>query len=65
MSANASHCIAFWQRPNSSPGGIDRPSRAEDIKPLGLTAQEKADLIAFLDTLTAAPATVAVTTLPR
>ena len=29
-------------------GGIDRPSRAEDIKPLGLTAQEKADLIAFL-----------------
>jgi cytochrome c peroxidase len=46
-------------------GGIDRPSRAEDIKPLGLTAQEKADLIAFLDTLTAAPATVAVTTLPR
>jgi cytochrome c peroxidase len=46
-------------------GGIDRPSRAEEIKPLGLTAQEKADLIAFLRTLTAAPTSVAVTTLPR
>ena len=46
-------------------GGIDRPSRAEQIKPLGLTAGQKADLIAFLDTLTAAPSTVAVTTLPR
>jgi cytochrome c peroxidase len=46
-------------------GGIDRPSRADEIKPLGLTAQEKADLIAFLGTLTGAPATVALTTLPR
>jgi cytochrome c peroxidase len=46
-------------------GGIDRPSRADDIKPLGLSAQEKADLIAFLATLTAAPSTVALTTLPR
>jgi len=33
-------------------GGIDRPSRAEAIKPLGLTHQEKEDLIAFLNTLT-------------
>ena len=32
-------------------GGIDRPSRAEYIKPLGLTAQEKADLIAFMKAL--------------
>jgi cytochrome c peroxidase len=46
-------------------GGIERPSRAEEIRPLGLTTQEKADLIAFLKTLTAAPATVALTTLPR
>jgi len=46
-------------------GGIERPSRAEEIKPLGLTAQEKADLIAFLQTLTASPTAVAVTTLPR
>jgi cytochrome c peroxidase len=33
-------------------GGIDRPSRSELIKPLGLTTDEKADLIAFLKTLT-------------
>jgi hypothetical protein len=32
-------------------GGIDRPSRSRDIRPLHLTAQEKADLIAFLETL--------------
>jgi len=46
-------------------GGIDRPSRAEEIRPLHLTAQEKGDLIAFLQTLTAAPSAVALTTLPR
>lgn len=46
-------------------GGIDRPSRADDIRPLGLTTQEKADLIAFLHTLTGTPVTVALTTLPR
>ena len=46
-------------------GGIERPSRAEEIKPLHLTVQEKADLIAFLQTLTAAPSAVALTTLPR
>ena len=46
-------------------GGIDRPSRAEDIRPLGLTAQDKADLIAFLHTLTGTSGTVALTTLPR
>ncbi len=34
-------------------GGIDRPSRAPSIKPLALTATEKAELIAFLQTLTA------------
>lgn len=34
-------------------GGIDRPSRARQIKPLHLTAGEKADLLAFLSTLTA------------
>lgn len=32
-------------------GGIDRPSRSRDIRPLGLTAREKADLIAFLESL--------------
>jgi len=34
-------------------GGIERPSRSRQIKPLNLTAEEKADLIAFLGTLTA------------
>src|SRR6185437_4238334 len=33
-------------------GGIDRPSRSELISPLGLTEDEKSDLIAFLKTLT-------------
>jgi len=46
-------------------GGIDRPSRSELIKPLGLDAREKADLVAFLETLTAAPASYAVPDLPR
>jgi cytochrome c peroxidase len=46
-------------------GGIARPSRGEDIRPLGLTAQEKLDLIAFLHTLTGTPVTVALTALPR
>ena len=47
-------------------GGIDRPSRSELIKPLHLSDQEKADLIAFLRTLSedhSAP--VAVPELPR
>ena len=46
-------------------GGIDRPSRSELIKPLGLSAEEKADLLAFLKTLTADPASFAVPVLPR
>ncbi len=37
-------------------GGIERPSRSRDIRPLGLSTQEKADLIAFLETLTDAGA---------
>ncbi|HYB10769.1 MAG TPA: cytochrome c peroxidase [Alphaproteobacteria bacterium] len=46
-------------------GGVDRPSRSELIKPLGLTDQEKADLVAFLGTLTEEPTTFSVSTLPR
>lgn len=34
-------------------GGIDRPSRSPSIRPLLLTATDKADLIAFLQTLSA------------
>jgi len=46
-------------------GGIDRPSRSELISPLGLTEDEKSDLIAFLKTLTSAPETTPVPYLPR
>lgn len=52
--------IALYDR-----GGIDRPSRDVLIRPLGLSAEEKADLIAFLDTLTASPVPVAMPVLPR
>ena len=40
-------------------GGIVRPSRSPKIRPLGLTASEKADLISFLQTLTEDPQQVA------
>jgi cytochrome c peroxidase len=33
-------------------GGIDRPSRSPSIFPLDLTEQDRADLVAFLETLT-------------
>jgi cytochrome c peroxidase len=46
-------------------GGIDRPSRSELIKPLGLTQDEKAALVAFLKTLSEDPAPYAVPVLPR
>jgi cytochrome c peroxidase len=52
--------IALYDR-----GGIDRPSRSELIKPLGLSDGEKADLVAFLKTLTGAPAAFTMPTLPR
>lgn len=35
-------------------GGVNRPSQSELVEPLGLSAQEQADLIAFLRTLTSA-----------
>ena len=46
-------------------GGIDRPSRSDKIKPLHLSKEEKADLIAFLHTLSGAPETVAIPLMPR
>lgn len=46
-------------------GGIDRPSCDEAIRPLGLSDGDKADLVAFLDTLSSAPEPVTVPTLPR
>ncbi len=46
-------------------GGITRPSRAEHIRPLDLSQQEKADLIAFLQTLNGTLQPVSVSALPR
>ncbi len=46
-------------------GGIERPSRANEIHPLGLTNDEKADLIAFLQTLTGEPTAVPYPILSR
>ena len=46
-------------------GGIARPSRSELIFPLGLSDDEKADLIAFLSTLNGAPQPMFVSELPR
>ncbi|HEY6255488.1 MAG TPA: cytochrome c peroxidase [Xanthobacteraceae bacterium] len=46
-------------------GGIDRPSRSDLIKPLGLTAQEKADLVSFLNALTSRIDPTIVPILPR
>lgn len=46
-------------------GGIDRPSRSPKVRPLGLTSQEKDDLVAFLQTLTSAPEPIPMPILPR
>jgi cytochrome c peroxidase len=46
-------------------GGIDRPSRDNDIRPLNLQSGEKADLIAFLNTLSDARKPYPLPTLPR
>ncbi|MCP3470893.1 c-type cytochrome [Bradyrhizobium sp. CCGUVB1N3] len=45
--------------------GVDRPSRSDLMRPLELTAQEKADLVAFLKTLTSELSPTAVPVLPR
>jgi cytochrome c peroxidase len=46
-------------------GGIDRPSRSDEIKPLGLSNQEGDDLVAFMLTITSEMAPTAVPVLPR
>ncbi len=46
-------------------GGVDRPSRSDLMKPLGLTSQEKTDLVAFLKTLTSDLSPTAMPVLPR
>jgi cytochrome c peroxidase len=46
-------------------GGIERESKSDLIKPLGLSAQDKADLIAFLSTLTSNRVATTMPALPR
>ncbi len=46
-------------------GGIDRPSRSDHISPLHLGKSEKAELIAFLRTLTGVPEQFSVPPVPR
>ena len=45
-------------------GGVDRPSRSDLMKPLGLTSQEKSDLVAFMKTLSSNLSPTAVPVLP-
>jgi cytochrome c peroxidase len=46
-------------------GGVPRESRSLEIRRLGLTAEEKDALVAFMKTLTSADAPIAVPELPR
>jgi len=46
-------------------GGIKRPSRSDQIAPLGLSRQEKDDLVAFMSTMTSDMAPTPVPVLPR
>lgn len=46
-------------------GGVERLSRSDLMKPLGLTAQDKSDLVVFLHSLTSDLSPTAVPTLPR
>jgi cytochrome c peroxidase len=46
-------------------GGIDRPSRSPSIRPLSLTASEKADLVVFLQTLSSSAPLATFPRLPR
>lgn len=46
-------------------GGVSRPSKSDEIKPLALTATDKQDLLAFLHTLTSHDPPMTVPMLPR
>ncbi len=58
--ATLENVIALYDK-----GGIDRPSRSQLIKPLSLTADEKEDLMAFLQTLSDSSPSAKIPTLPR
>ena len=46
-------------------GGIKNPHLSKEIKPLKLSAQEKADLVAFMKTLSCPDLKVKAPTLPK
>ena len=46
-------------------GGVERPSRSEMMRPVNLSPQEKADLIAFMKTLTSEMGPTTIPVLPR
>jgi cytochrome c peroxidase len=53
--------IEFYDRG----GDVQRPGLSSEMRPLGLTAGEKADLLAFLRTLTSEDAPAIIPSLPR
>jgi cytochrome c peroxidase len=59
--ATLASVISYYNRG----GDVPRPSKAAQIRPLGLTATEQAELLAFLGTLTGPPVPTVVPTLPR
>ena len=58
--ATLSDVIVLYNR-----GGIDRSNRDPLIRPLNLSADDSADLVAFLETLTGDPVEVPLPVLPR
>jgi cytochrome c peroxidase len=46
-------------------GRVRRPSLSPELRPLGLTADERRELLAFLETLSSADPVVGAPTLPR
>ena len=59
--ATLASVVAYYNRG----GDVTRPSKAAQLRPLGLTAAEQADLLAFLGTLTGPPIATVVPVLPR
>ncbi|WP_409566976.1 cytochrome-c peroxidase [Methylobacterium sp. J-048] len=58
--ANLEEIVAFYET-----GGVDRPSKSPLMKPLTLSPEERADLIAFLRSLTAEQTRTALPNLPN
>jgi cytochrome c peroxidase len=58
-SANLYEVVRHYEK-----GGIERPSRAQQMFPVELTEQERLDLVAFMQTLTGMPEGDAAPKLP-